>query len=71
MNSKYIVIIGGYNFICGSSREHAPVFLGAARAKAVVAKSYARIFFRNCVGTVTIEPKEDGSSLLINHTTRK
>ncbi|KFK35130.1 hypothetical protein AALP_AA5G241400 [Arabis alpina] len=92
MKSKYTVIIGGDNFGCGSSREHAPVCLGAAGAKAVVAESYARIFFRNCVATgeifplesevriceecktgdvVTIEPKEDGSSLLINHTTRK
>ncbi|XP_010512123.1 PREDICTED: 3-isopropylmalate dehydratase small subunit 2 [Camelina sativa] len=92
MKSKYSVIIGGDNFGCGSSREHAPVCLGAAGAKAVVAESYARIFFRNCVATgeifplesevricdecktgdvVTVEHKEDGSSLLINHTTRK
>ncbi len=36
---------------CGSSREHAPVALGASGATVVVAESYARIFFRNCVST--------------------
>lgn len=36
---------------CGSSREHAPVALGASGASVVVAESYARIFFRNCVST--------------------
>ena len=51
MKTEYPVIIGGQNFGCGSSREHAPVALGAAGAKVVVAESYARIFFRNCVST--------------------
>ncbi|GMH09548.1 hypothetical protein Nepgr_011389 [Nepenthes gracilis] len=61
--SKYSVIIGGANFGCGSSREHAPVSLGAAGAAAVVAESYARIFFRNSVATGEIYPlesEEDG-----------
>ncbi|CAN8286714.1 unnamed protein product [Cochlearia groenlandica] len=54
--TKYTIIIGGENFGCGSSREHAPVCLGAAGAKAVVAQSYARIFFRNSVATGEIYP---------------
>ncbi|PQQ06262.1 3-isopropylmalate dehydratase small subunit 3-like [Prunus yedoensis var. nudiflora] len=49
--SKYSIIIAGANFGCGSSREHAPVALGAAGVAAVVAESYARIFFRNSVAT--------------------
>ena len=47
--SEHSIVIGGKNFGCGSSREHAPVALGAAGIKAVVAESYARIFFRNCI----------------------
>src|SRR5271157_1768299 len=41
------VIIGGRNFGCGSSREHAPLALMGAGVKVVVAQSFARIFFRN------------------------
>jgi 3-isopropylmalate/(R)-2-methylmalate dehydratase small subunit len=52
------VIVGGKNFGCGSSREHAPIALGAAGVKAVVAESYARIFFRNCVATGELYPVE-------------
>ncbi|MDR1961950.1 MAG: 3-isopropylmalate dehydratase small subunit [Gracilibacteraceae bacterium] len=43
------VIIGGKNFGCGSSREHAPIAIKAAGLAAVVAESYARIFFRNAL----------------------
>ncbi|KAM7256822.1 hypothetical protein ACFE04_012563 [Oxalis oulophora] len=56
--SKYTIIIGGDNFGCGSSREHAPVALGAAGVTAVVAESYARIFFRNSVATGEVYPLE-------------
>ncbi len=56
--AKYSIVIGGANFGCGSSREHAPVALGAAGAKAVVAESYARIFFRNSVATGEVYPLE-------------
>lgn len=42
---------GGDNFGCGSSREHAPVALGASGTQVVVAETYARIFFRNSVAT--------------------
>ena len=43
------IIVGGMNFGCGSSREHSPIALKAAGIKAVVAKSFGRIFFRNSV----------------------
>ncbi|KAM3308654.1 3-isopropylmalate dehydratase small subunit 3-like [Capsicum chacoense] len=56
--SKYSIVIGGDNFGCGSSREHAPVALGAAGVAAVVAESYARIFFRNSVSTGEVYPLE-------------
>lgn len=56
--SKYSILIAGDNFGCGSSREHAPVALGAAGVKAVVAESYARIFFRNSVSTGEVYPLE-------------
>ncbi|MDD4505470.1 MAG: 3-isopropylmalate dehydratase small subunit [Sulfurospirillaceae bacterium] len=41
------IIVAGENFGCGSSREHAPIALKAAGISAVVAKSFARIFYRN------------------------
>jgi 3-isopropylmalate/(R)-2-methylmalate dehydratase small subunit len=41
------VIVAGENFGCGSSREHAPIALKEAGIKAVIAKSFARIFYRN------------------------
>jgi 3-isopropylmalate/(R)-2-methylmalate dehydratase small subunit len=43
------VIVAGCNFGCGSSREHSPVAIKAAGVSAVVAKSFARIFFRNAI----------------------
>lgn len=47
--SKGDIIVAGENFGCGSSREHAPVAIKAAGVSAVVAKSFARIFFRNAI----------------------
>ena len=41
------IIVAGENFGCGSSREHAPIALKAAGVAAVVAPSFARIFYRN------------------------
>lgn len=41
------LIVAGKNFGCGSSREHAPVAIKAAGISCVIAKSFARIFFRN------------------------
>lgn len=43
------VIVSGENFGCGSSREHAPIAIKASGIKCIIAKSYARIFFRNCI----------------------
>ena len=42
-------MVGGENFSCGSSREQAPSVLKAMGVKAVVAKSFARIFYRNAI----------------------
>ncbi|HIC86937.1 MAG TPA: 3-isopropylmalate dehydratase small subunit, partial [Aquificae bacterium] len=42
-------IVAGKNFGCGSSREHAPLAIKAAGVSAVIAKSFARIFFRNAI----------------------
>jgi 3-isopropylmalate/(R)-2-methylmalate dehydratase small subunit len=47
--SEYSILIGGSNFGCGSSREHAPLSLQVAGVKIVIAESYARIFYRNSV----------------------
>jgi 3-isopropylmalate/(R)-2-methylmalate dehydratase small subunit len=63
MDAEYPIIIGGRNFGCGSSREHAPVALGAANCEAVVAEGFARIFFRNCVATGEIYPVESTQRL--------
>lgn len=41
------IIVGGKNFGCGSSREHAPIAIKAAGVSCVVARSFARIFYRN------------------------
>ena len=43
------VIVGGENFGCGSSREHAPLSIKASGIKAVIASSFARIFYRNAI----------------------
>lgn len=54
----YTIIIGGKNFGCGSSREHAPLALAEAGSKVVIAEFYARIFFRNCVNGGYLVPCE-------------
>ncbi|MFW5893838.1 MAG: 3-isopropylmalate dehydratase [Verrucomicrobiota bacterium] len=61
--TPYPIIVAGRNFGCGSSREHAPVSLGAAGAHVVVAQSYARIFYRNCIATGEIYPVETDERL--------
>lgn len=43
------LMVGGENFGCGSSREHAPVAIKAAGISCVIAKSFARIFYRNAI----------------------
>ena len=43
------IIVGGKNFGCGSSREHAPWAIKGCGISLVIAKSFARIFYRNCI----------------------
>ena len=43
------VMVGGWNFGCGSSREHAPLCIKTAGISVVIAKSFARIFYRNSI----------------------
>ncbi|MEM2934580.1 MAG: 3-isopropylmalate dehydratase small subunit [Methanocellales archaeon] len=54
------IIVAGENFGCGSSREHAPLALKGAGIKCVIAKSFARIFFRNAIniGLPVLECRE-------------
>jgi 3-isopropylmalate/(R)-2-methylmalate dehydratase small subunit len=57
------VVVAGENFGCGSSREHAPVSIKAAGISIVIAKSFARIFYRNAfnVGLPILEcPQVEG-----------
>ncbi len=43
------IMVGGLNFGCGSSREHAPIAIKASGISCVIAKSFARIFYRNAI----------------------
>ncbi len=54
------IITGGANFGCGSSREHAPIAIKAAGIQAVIARSFARIFYRNAfnIGLPIFESEE-------------
>ncbi len=63
-HTPYTIIIGGRNFGCGSSREHAPLAIREAGAVAVVAEFYARIFFRNCVNGGYLLPCESTERLV-------
>lgn len=62
--SAYVVVVAGANFGCGSSREHAPLALAQAGVRAVVAQSYARIFFRNSVNGGYLIPYETLNRLI-------
>jgi len=61
--TPYGLVIAGKNFGCGSSREHAPIAMGAAGVQAVIAETYARIFFRNAVATGELFPFESTERL--------
>ncbi len=80
------IIVADTNFGCGSSREHAPVALKAAGISCIIAKTFARIFFRNAVNIGlplmecpdAVDNTQDGDSLeidlesgLITNVTRK
>ena len=58
LDSDYPIVVAGRNFGCGSSREHAPIAMGSAKCRVVLAESFARIFFRNCVATGELYPCE-------------
>jgi 3-isopropylmalate/(R)-2-methylmalate dehydratase small subunit len=68
------IIVAGDNFGCGSSREHAPVSIKASGVKLIIAKTFARIFFRNAVNIglaviPSVEASEnikDGDELEVN-----
>jgi 3-isopropylmalate dehydratase small subunit len=81
------IILGGKNFGCGSSREHAPVAIKGARVGLVIAESFARIFYRNAfnIGLPILESAQAAAEIherddvevdietgvIIDHTTRK
>jgi 3-isopropylmalate/(R)-2-methylmalate dehydratase small subunit len=58
LDTEYPIVVGGKNFGCGSSREHAPIALGSSGCRIVLAESFARIFFRNSVATGELYPCE-------------
>jgi 3-isopropylmalate/(R)-2-methylmalate dehydratase small subunit len=62
--SKGDFILAGSNFGCGSSREHAPIALSRSGISAVLAPSFARIFYRNCVDGGYLLPLEIERSTL-------
>ena len=77
--NKGDVMVGGKNFGCGSSREHAPISIKASGISCVIAKTFARIFYRNAIniGLPIIECPEaaqdiaDGDSVSIDFETGK
>ncbi|HEY7757514.1 MAG TPA: 3-isopropylmalate dehydratase small subunit [Nitrososphaeraceae archaeon] len=62
--SKGDFLLAGNNFGCGSSREHAPIALSHSGITAVIAPSFARIFYRNCVDGGYLLPLEVQKSTL-------
>jgi 3-isopropylmalate/(R)-2-methylmalate dehydratase small subunit len=68
------IVIGGDNFGCGSSREHAPIALKASGISCVIAKTFARIFYRNSfniglpliIQSAAAEEIQEGNILNIN-----
>ncbi len=61
--SDYKIVIGGKNFGCGSSREHASFCMREAGVQAVIAEFYSRIFFRNSVNGGYLIPFESQENL--------
>ena len=68
------VIVAGSNFGCGSSREHAPIAIKASGVSAVIARSFARIFYRNAINTglailecaEAVDAVEDGDEISLD-----
>jgi len=65
-------VVGGRNFGLGSSREHAPIIIKMAGVSCVAAKTFARIFFRNCINngipavTVDTDRIDEGDELVLD-----
>lgn len=59
------IMVAGYNFGCGSSREHAPIAIKASGVSLVIAKSFARIFYRNAIniGLAIVECPEAAEAI--------
>jgi len=59
------IMVGGKNFGCGSSREHAPIAIKASGISCVIAESFARIFYRNAIniGLPIIESPEAAKAI--------
>ncbi len=64
------VMVGGWNFGCGSSREHAPLVIKTCGISVVIAKSFARIFYRNAIniGLPILECVEAVDAIEAGHT---
>jgi 3-isopropylmalate/(R)-2-methylmalate dehydratase small subunit len=73
------IIVADTNFGCGSSREHAPLSIKSAGVSCVIAKSFARIFFRNAINiglpllesVEAVEKSKSGDTLEVNLSTGK
>ena len=63
------LMVGGENFGCGSSREHAPVAIKAAGISCVIAKSFARIFYRNAINEGDIVSVNFDTGVITDETT--
>lgn len=64
------IMVGGENFGCGSSREHAPIAIKASGIQLVIADSFARIFYRNSIniGLAIVECPEAAEAIEEGHT---
>ena len=64
------IMVAGFNFGCGSSREHAPIAIKASGISLVIAKSFARIFYRNAIniGLAILECPEAAEAIENGHT---
>jgi len=63
------IMVAGYNFGCGSSREHAPIAIKESGISLVIAKSFARIFYRNSIniGLAILECEEAAEAIADGH----
>ncbi len=67
--NKGDIMVAGYNFGCGSSREHAPIAIKASGISLVIAKTFARIFYRNAIniGLAIVECPEAAEAIENGH----